>query len=778
MLKAEAAANRELRTLRHDADLVIVGGGLSGTCCAITAARAGIRVVLVTDRPVLGGNSSSEVRLWVLGATSHLGNNNRWAREGGVIDELLVENLYRNPDSNPLIFDSILLEKVADEPNITLLLNTAVFEIEKNGESIASVTGFCSQNSTRYELVAPLFCDASGDGIVGFLAGAAFRMGAEASDEFGEKFAPTEEYGELLGHSMYFYTKDVGRPVRYVAPKFALDVTEKVPRFRSFNAQEFGCRLWWIEYGGRLDTVHDTEAIKWELWKVVYGVWDYIKNSGQFPEAETLTLEWVGTIPGKRESRRFEGDFMLTQHDIVEQRPHVDDVAFGGWSIDLHPADGVFSEKPGCNQWHSKGIYGIPYRCFYSKNVPNLFFAGRIISASHVAFGSSRVMATGAHGGQAVGMAAALCIRNGWMPRQVVKSDAVETQNFAFLPPIALLQQELLKTGQHIPGRRLHDTEDLVHLARITASSELVLDELREDTAPVPMEFSVGQMLPVGAGRFPKLIVHPYASEATELEVELRLCSRPDSHTPDELLARQTLALGPGRNCVHLDFGVAIAQPTYAFLIFRKNERVSFRYANRRVTGVLSVFNSINKAVSNYGTQQPTEDIGVDTFEFWCPQRRGAAAGPAGRNLALKIEPGLRVFSPESIRNGVQRPTSQPNAWVADPKDAAPRLVLDWPEPQTIARLELSFDTDFDHPMETVLMQHPEAVSPFCVRWYRVRDEAGTLLVEETDQYQSRRTIRFAEPVTTRKLVLEVEHPSAEVPAAVLEVRAYAPKNA
>ena len=777
MLKAEAAANRAPKTIRLNADLVVVGGGLSGTCCAITAARAGVRVVLVTDRPVLGGNASSEVRLWVLGATSHLGNNNRWAREGGVIDELLVENMHRNPDSNPLIFDSILLEKVVEEPNLTLLLNTAVFETGSSdlwsegvgtetppappptrGRSyLSSVVGFCSQNSTRYELAAPLFCDASGDGIVGFLAGAAFRMGAEAADEFGEKFAPTREYGELLGHSMYFYTKDVGRPVRYVAPKFALDVTQTVPRFRSFNAQEFGCKLWWIEYGGRLDTVHDTEQIKWELWKVVYGVWDYIKNSGQFPEAETLTLEWVGTIPGKRESRRFEGDFILTQPDVVEQRPHYDDVAFGGWSIDLHPADGVFSEKPGCNQWHSKGIFGLPYRCFYSKNVPNLFFAGRIISASHVAFGSTRVMATGAHGGQAVGMAAKLCLENGWLPRDLAAPERVK-----------VLQQELLKTGQHIPGLRLHDPQDLAHSARITASSEFVLSELREDTEPRPMEFSVGQLLPLGAGKVPKFIVHPYASEATKLDVELRLCSRPDSHTPDVLAEAQTIPLNAGRNCIHLEFNTVLEKPVYAFLIFRKNERVSFRYANRRVTGVLSVFNLVNPAVSNFGKQEPTEDIGVDAFEFWCPQRR-----PAGQNLALYVEPGLRCFSPETVRNGVQRPTHQPNAWVADPGDPAPRLTLEWPEPRTISRLDLGFDTDFDHPMETVLMQHPEANMPFCVRQYRIFDEVGNLLFEETANHQTRRTVRFAEPVLTRKLVLEVAHPSADVPAAVMEVRAY-----
>ena len=172
------------------ADLVIVGGGLTGTCAAITAARTGVKVVLVQDRPVLGGNCSSEVRLWILGATSHMGNNNRWARESGVIDEIMLENIYRNPDGNPLIFDTVLLEKIVEEKNITLLLNTAVFDLDKNpvGESeedkITAVHAFCSQNSTQYYLSAPLFCDASGDGIVGFLSGAAFRMGAGIESGF------------------------------------------------------------------------------------------------------------------------------------------------------------------------------------------------------------------------------------------------------------------------------------------------------------------------------------------------------------------------------------------------------------------------------------------------------------------------------------------------------------------------------------------------------------------------------------------------------------------
>jgi len=321
MIIEPSTDKRLLQKVSINADLVVVGGGLGGVCAAIAAARAGLQIVLVQDRPVLGGNSSSEVRLWVLGATSHMGNNNRWAREGGVIDEILLENAYRNPEGNPLIYDTILLEKVAEQKTITLLLNTAVYDVEKiDKDNIKSVKAFCSQNATEYELAAPLFCDASGDGIVGFLSGAAFRMGAESKAEFGEGFAPEAEYGELLGHSLYFYSKDTGKPVKFVPPSFALNDITQIPRYKSFNTSDFGCRLWWIEYGGRLDTVHETENIKWELWKVVYGVWNYIKNSGQFPEAENLTLEWVGTIPGKRESRRFEGDYMMKQQDIVEQK--------------------------------------------------------------------------------------------------------------------------------------------------------------------------------------------------------------------------------------------------------------------------------------------------------------------------------------------------------------------------------------------------------------------------------------------------------------------------
>lgn len=758
MIVENFTPSRTLHTRQLQADLAIAGGGLSGVCAAITAARNGLKVVLVQDRPVLGGNSSSEVRLWVLGATSHMGNNNRWAREGGVVDELLVENTYRNPEGNPLLFDMILLDKVVSEPNITLLLNTAIHRLDKqDNRTIKTIFGFCSQNSTEYEISAPLFCDASGDGILGFMSGASFRMGAEDMNEFGEKFAPTKAYGELLGHSLYFYSKDTGRPVKFTAPEFALKDITRIPKFRSFNATDYGCKLWWLEYGGRLDTVHDTEQIKWELWKVVYAAWNYIKNSGEYPEAENLTLEWVGMVPGKRESRRFVGDYMMVQQDIVEQRSHPDAVAYGGWSIDLHPADGIFSEKPGCNQWHSKGIYQIPYRSLYSKDISNLFLTGRIISASHVAFGSTRVMATSAYTAQAVALAAKICLEKGIDPADVYRGGY-----------IAQLQKDLQKNGQYIPGLVLNDSADLVQLAYITASSELLLTEFPENGKLRALDAASAQMLPLSKGKIPDMVFHAQSAAETELEVELRICSRQGSFTPDITISKQTITLHPGRNCIRVAFNAVLEQSAYAFIMFHKNPKVHLYYSRSRLTGVLSVFNIINKAVSNYGKQTPTEDIGVDEFEFWSPERR-----PEGENIAVKIAGGLAVFGVENIRNGIDRPVNAPNAWVAELSDRTPQIALKWKEVQQLGRVELFFDTDYDHPMETVLMTHPETVMPFCVRNYRLRDDKGNVVYHKTGNYQTRNIIVFDQPIETSELTLEVEHPSADVPAAVFAVRCY-----
>lgn len=761
MIQSGPEVSRRLREIEFHTDLVIVGGGLAGTCAAITAARAGTRVLLIQDRPVLGGNASSEVRLWILGATSHMGNNNRWAREGGVVDEILIENLYRNPEGNPLILDTILLEKVTQEPKITLLLNTAVYEVIKGGaETIDSVTAFCSQNQTLYRAHAPLFCDASGDGILGLLSGAAFRMGAESRAEFDEGFAPDHAYGELLGHSLYFYSKDTGRPVRFVPPAFALQDLGEIPRFRQFRAVDSGCRFWWLEYGGRLDTVHETETIKWELWKVAYGIWNYIKNSGRFPEAENLTLEWVGTIPGKRESRRFEGDVILKQQDVVEQRSWDDAVSFGGWAMDLHPADGVYSSLSACTQWHAQGVYEIPYRAMYSRNVRNLFLTGRLISVSHVAFGSTRVMATCGHNAQAVGMAAHLCRLHHLQPAELVDPARMVE-----------LQRALLRAGQHIPGVGLQDPQDLALSAHITATSACHISTLAPNGETRPLDSARGMLLPLAAGPVPAFTLVLDVLAATTLRASLKIAKRPGVFTPEVELACQLIPLEPGTlQSVTLAFDTALDQPQYAFVCLDANPEIAVHLSDTRLTGLLSVSQSMNAAVAKGARQEPPPGIGVDSFEFWLPERR-----PGGKNFALTVDPPLNAYSVNKVTNGVHRPTTETNAWVAALDDPEPSLTLEWDTPQTVAAVDLVWDNDFDHPLESVLMGHPECEIPFCVKSYRIVSENGIVLHQCDDNHETLNFVRLAEPVLTPTIRIDILE-TRGTPAALFALRCYGPE--
>lgn len=748
---------RALRHERLEADLAVAGGGLAGVCCAITAAREGLNVLLVQDRPVLGGNASSEIRLWVLGATSHMGNNNRWAREGGVIDELLVENMWRNPEGNPIILDSIVLEFVQREERIHLLLNTAIDEVEMAADgAIATASAYCSQNQIRYKVVAPLFVDATGDGILGFLSGAVFRIGAEARSEFGEALAPEIEQHALLGHSLYFYSRDTGRPVKYVPPAFALQDITKIPRFRELRVSDSGCRLWWLEYGGARDTVYETEEIKWELWKVAYGVWDYIKNSGEFPDAETLTLEWMGMIPGKRESRRFEGDYMLTQQDVVEQRRHKDAVGFGGWAIDLHPSDGVYSVQPGCTQWHSKGVYQIPYRTMYSRNVPNLFLTGRLISASHIAFGSTRVMATCAHNGQAVGMAAMLCHRGSVRPRDLMRPAKIQE-----------LQQRLLRSGQHIPGVYADDPEDKARSASVVPTSILKLDKLSASGEFMPLDIPVALLLPIAAGPVPVVTVILVSSGETKVIGELWGASRKGNTTPDVKLGEVGLTLREGTQQMRLTYDVALEEPAHLFYVLRPAEGVEIALSEDQATGVLTLAQKMNKAVAKSLVQNPPSESGIDTFAFWLPERR-----PLARNLAAMIEPPLNMFTAPNVINGVSRPWCAVNAWIPAREDKRPALRLEWTVPQTIREIQISFDTDFDHPMESVLMGHSERVMPACVTEFEVWVGSKTRLAHVTENHQTRWNIKLKQPLETNEVSIVVLAHGPALPA-IFEVRCY-----
>ncbi|WP_066631858.1 FAD-dependent oxidoreductase [Labilibacter marinus] len=750
-----SSVKRNNKVEQLQADFVVVGGGLSGVCAAITAARKGTKTILIQDRPVLGGNASSEVRLWALGATSHMGNNNRWSREGGVIDEIMVENMYRNKGGNPIIFDTVLLEKVVEEKNITLLLNTGVSKVEKaNDRNLKSVVAFNSQNSTEYVISAPLFCDASGDGIVAFQAGASFRIGAESKEEFGELFAPEESYGQLLGHSMFFYSKPSDKPVKYVAPSYALKDISKIPRHKIIRKDQTGCNFWWFEYGGRLDTIHDTEEIKWELSKVIYGVWDYIKNSGEFEGVENLDLEWVGNIPGKRESRRFEGLYMMKQQDVLGQAKFDDAIAFGGWALDLHPADGVYSELSSCTQWHSKGVYDIPYRSFVSKDIDNLFLAGRIISASHVAFGSTRVMITCGFGAQAVGMAASICKEDKLLPAQILENGKIKK-----------LQNELNKAGQSILDVPIEACSNTINEANLTASSTLKLSEIPANGDWLNLSVSAAQVLPFKAGKKHAFKVAINAKEDTQLEVQLRRSDRASNYTPELILESKYIEISKGEQSVEFSFDTTVTEDLYAFVTFMKNDLVSIRESQELITGVMTVFNGVNEKVSNDGSQRPPEGIGVDAFEFWIPNRR-----PEGKNIAMEISPAIEAFEVSNIGNGLIRPWLGANAWVADLSDKTPSLKVEWEAEKEISEITLFFDTDYDHAMETVQFGHPEDVIPFCVQNYKITSLEGDVIKEVEGNYQTINKIKLDSSVNTKGLIIEVEHPSKNVPASVFEL--------
>jgi len=750
---------RSTKQQKLDFDLVIVGGGMTGVCCAITAARQGIKVALIQDRPVLGGNASSEVRLWVLGATSHMGNNNRWSREGGVIDEILVENTYRNKEGNPVLFDMVLIDKVLSEKNISLFLNTVVYNIEKSSDTVISkVIAFNPQNQTKYEFTAPLFTDCSGDGIMAYLSGAAYRIGAEDKEEHMELFAPDKlEYGEMLGHSIFFYMKDTGKPVTYVAPDFALKNVEnlipKVMKPEYLNAGHHGCKYWWLEYGGRLDTVHDTESIKFELWKVVYGIWDYLKNSGKYPETANYTLEWIGIIPGKRESRRFKGHYMLSQQDIIEQRNHYDSVAYGGWSIDLHPADGVYSEKNGCNQWHSKGIYPIPYRSYVSFDIENLFIGGRLISASHVAFGSSRVMCTSAHGGQAIGMAASFCIKENKKPADLIEPVAIKQ-----------LQRALIATGQYIPQLKLNEFGGKVTSAIIHVSSELKLEQLAPGGSYFKLDFPVAMLIPL-KNEFPKIKIPVRSDQSTKLDVQISKSIKPFNFTPDVILYKKTYSITNGDQVLEIDFEELGVVPGYYFICLMKNSHVEVAESNQLVSGIVSVYNYQNPAVSNYGIQRAPENIGVDSFELWCPIRR-----PNGKNIAMSFSPAFQPGFSAHLRNEYFRPVIESNAWIADYSDKNPMITLIWDNVQWINQIRLFFDTDADNAMENVQMGHYDSMMPVCVRAYEIMDDRGNVVYFEKSNHQTVNDIYFSEPVKTKSLIIRLQHPSELVPAALFGI--------
>ena len=427
--------DKVIREVQMQADIVVCGGGLAGVCAAVSAARGGSEVILVQDRPVLGGNASSEMRMGIVGVKEDQ------CQEAGIIEELQCRNFYYNPLQRYTLWDDVIYSTVIEEPNIRLFLNTSVEDVVMDGENIGAVKCWNSNNYTKYTFSGKLFLDCTGDGILR-LSGAEYRRGTEAKSRYGESYlSDVKDSYNTMGNSILLQLRRSEEHHPFKAPDWAYHFTDDDFDYdtpvSTIPGQKFNYKIiwraednnfWWVECSGaKFDTIFDANEIQYELKRIAYGIWEYMKNHPD-GRARDFDLDWIGSLPGKRESTRFVGPYTLTQDDIVSGGHFEDAVAYGGWTLDDHNPGGFMNKGLASIEYTVNQGYGIPFDCLYSVNVPNLLMCGRCCSMSHRALGSMRVQSTCAVTGQAAGLAAARCAEKGLSPREYGKRHIADLQ--------------------------------------------------------------------------------------------------------------------------------------------------------------------------------------------------------------------------------------------------------------------------------------------------------------------------------------------------------------
>ncbi len=378
-------------------DVVVVGGGMAGCSAALAAAREGCSVVLIQDRPVLGGNASDEVRVHTIGLPGYR-----------IVDEV---NTGHYPNGSPLAVEST--EKrhkvIESEPNITLMLSTRAFKVNTNGRMISSVDVKHIANGEESRVEGKQFIDCTGDGWIGYWVGNRFMIGREAAAEFDESLAPQTADSLMMGGTLLFLSCRDSSDQSFAEVPWAMDVAKDCSAANN---------EWYWEYGIGLDPFADAEHIRDHLFRAIYGAF---YNEKQKPGNENLKLDWVGHIVGKRESRRLVGDYILTEKDVRNSVDFEDGVVVEEREIDLHLPNSNTYDFITKAYYTYINAYHIPFRSFIAADFDNLMMAGRCLSASHIGLGSPRVMNTAGQMGVATGCAAALCKKYNVLPRRVQK---------------------------------------------------------------------------------------------------------------------------------------------------------------------------------------------------------------------------------------------------------------------------------------------------------------------------------------------------------------------
>lgn len=690
---------------RIQCEIAVIGAGPAGICAALAASRQGMDTVLVCDRPVLGGNSSSEIRVWSRGS---VGAGNLLAEEMGIWGELKLENLYRNPDGNVLHWDEVLFDKVYAEKHLTLLLNTTAFEVIRVGSQIQTIRLLCGRTESLTELQAKIYVDCTGNGTVSALAGIPYKTGREGKDAFQEKHALKKGDDKTQGCSILIQSKRVDHPVPYIAPDYIYSFSEIEKLIdrggRVVYADMQGSDCWWFEYGGQLDVIEDDQAIFRELKRIALGIWNYIKNSGRYDSAN-LVLEWIGTLPGRRASRRLAGNEILTEKDLLSEKFAKNAVCYGGWYMDSHPSGGIQSEKEQCKQIPIH-CYGIPFGCFYNPMISNLLFAGRMASMSYVAFTSARVMNTCALMGQAAGTAAALCLQKQITP-EYLDRHALECLLSKLTMDDALLCGRLPALD-----------------CRIYASSVKRAHSSADGNA-LPLREPVYLAYPAAPGQ--KTTLHFRCRADTT--ISLRRISKPlPSRRIIPESAPETITFRAGDNAV--SFASTVSGFDTVFL--EPNEQTEL-LGGTPLPGVYAGYCEETKLFSPWVNLQNSEPY---------------AARYAG--------------------DGFIRPWNQMHAWVSDGiAPGGERLWYKWETPVSLQNVLLIFDPDLSMEIPSSHCEHWGAHHQFTprlgmprnlVRDYRLYALCGSskvLLAEVSGNVQRRRT-HSSSPILATELILEI----------------------